>query len=415
MDVGHALLRLGERALLRRHVVPFELRHAERDGAVGLGEAVEVDDVRTHALHRADDLRGGRCAAGRDGETGEVLPFGCGRGVHAREHRGRAAHVGNAVLLDEPVDLGRVDAAQADVRPADGGDGPRVTPAVAVEHGERPEVDAAPVQPGLDDLAERIEVRAPRMVLHALGHAGGAGRVVDGDDVHLGCDGVAVLAVRRGREELLVLGAGDVAGAWGLVDDLHVERYVGDLVAHLADGGRELGVEHEHLRLRVVEDVGDLARGEAGVDGDERRADAHWAVVRLQQRGQVGDDEGDAVASADACALQRPGEPVHAVAQFAVGVDALLVDDGRFVRVHERAPLQERERLEVLVEDGVLHARDLRGSAGCGAILRMAGASWGYVALTPSPLMGEGQDGGEAGAIILVRGKRCPDLPIEVS
>ena len=106
----------------------------------------------------------------------------------------------------------------------------------------------------------------------------------------------------------------------------------------------------------MVEDVGDLAWGEACVDGDERRADAHGAVVRLQQRGEVRNDERDAVSLADTGVLQRSGEAVHAVAQFAVGVDALIVDDGGFVRVDERAALQEGEWLQVLVEDAVVHA-----------------------------------------------------------
>ena len=59
---------------------------------------------------------------------------------------------------------------------------------------------------------------------------------------------------------------------------------------------------------------------------------------------------------ADARALERSGEPVHPVAQFPVGVDPLAMDDGGLVRVDERAPLQERERLQILVEDAVLHA-----------------------------------------------------------
>ena len=46
-----------------------------------------------------------------------------------------------ALCISSP-DIVRIELAQADVGAADGGDGPGVAPAIAVEHRQRPEIDA---------------------------------------------------------------------------------------------------------------------------------------------------------------------------------------------------------------------------------------------------------------------------------
>ncbi len=53
-------------------------------------------------------------------------------------HDWRAAHVRNTVALDTLMDYLGVDAAQADMGATNGGNGPGVGPAVAVEHRQGP-------------------------------------------------------------------------------------------------------------------------------------------------------------------------------------------------------------------------------------------------------------------------------------
>ena len=97
------------------------------------------------------------------------------------QHRRRGAEVGDAFLAHEPPDRLRVELAQADVRAADGRHRPRVAPAVAVEHRQRPEVDAVGGHARLQQLAQAVEIGAAVGVEDALGTAGRAGGVIDGD------------------------------------------------------------------------------------------------------------------------------------------------------------------------------------------------------------------------------------------
>jgi len=89
------------------------------------------------------------------------------------------------VFLDEVPDDLSADLAQADVRPADPGQRPLGAPAVAVEHRQRPQIDAVLVEGRVDDLSEAVQVGAAVGVDHTLGFAGGAGGVVDRDRCQL--------------------------------------------------------------------------------------------------------------------------------------------------------------------------------------------------------------------------------------
>ena len=149
--VRHSLPRLEAGALIVGQRVPLRQPLAGGERPVRLGETVDVHELRPEALHRADDRRRGRSAAGADGqlarqlEGAELLVVG----EHDEDGR-RAAHVGDVVTTNRVGDRHRIDLAQADVRRADRGDRPRERPAVAVEHRQRPQIDAACLEPELD-------------------------------------------------------------------------------------------------------------------------------------------------------------------------------------------------------------------------------------------------------------------------
>ena len=63
----------------------------------------------------------------------------------------------------------------------DGGDSPGVSPAVAMEHGESPQVHAVPVKSKHHSVAHSIQECAAMVEDGSLGVAGGAGGVVEGD------------------------------------------------------------------------------------------------------------------------------------------------------------------------------------------------------------------------------------------
>src|SRR5437660_3436546 len=87
------------------------------------------------------EQRGGRWGAGHGDGDRPVEAVG-GRVVDDADVDGRrAVEVGHALALEQRPDPGRVDLAQTDVAAGHGGDAPGEAPAVAVEHGQRPQVD----------------------------------------------------------------------------------------------------------------------------------------------------------------------------------------------------------------------------------------------------------------------------------
>ena len=78
---------------------------------------------------------------------------------------------------DRREDQRRIDAPQADVRTAHGRHRPRVGPAAAMEHRQRPQVHAVGTEPERERVAERVEVCAAVVVDDAFRIAGRAGRV----------------------------------------------------------------------------------------------------------------------------------------------------------------------------------------------------------------------------------------------
>ena len=221
--------------------VPFLVLRAHRRRAVGLGQAVDVGDVEAHPLHALDD-GGGRRRAGDEAMHLLVDP-----GLHFRRrvderqvHDRRAAVMGDPVLAHRVEDRLRLDLAQADVHAGVGGHRPDEAPAVAVEHRQRPQVDRVPRHAPVDDVGQRIEVRAAVMVDHALRIAGGAGRVVERDRIPL----VRRMLPRErriaaGDERFVVDGAEALAARTQRIDDVDDERLRRQLLQRPLDRRRE--------------------------------------------------------------------------------------------------------------------------------------------------------------------------------
>ena len=83
----------------------------------------------------------------------------------------------DAMLSDRRENPCGLDAPQADVRAARRRNRPRIRPAVAVEHRQRPQINAVGVEPERKRIAERVQICAAVVVDNAFRIAGGAGRV----------------------------------------------------------------------------------------------------------------------------------------------------------------------------------------------------------------------------------------------
>ena len=134
-DEWHTLARLEVCSLLNGKFVPAGLHGAYCVRPVGFRESIGVVNDGAHAFDSADDLGSRRSACGHDREASQIRFSGFGRRVHHGQNGWRAAHIRDAFLSDQSVNLGGVNAAQAQVRAAHRGDSPRVAPAVAMEHG----------------------------------------------------------------------------------------------------------------------------------------------------------------------------------------------------------------------------------------------------------------------------------------
>ena len=145
--------------------------HRQQRG--GLGEAVDLDELPAElGLDALDRLRRRRCAGDArcaPGRAPGIGPSHVGRGVEDHVgHRRRAAHHGDAVLLDAAQDLGAVDLADDDVLGAHAGDGVEHAPAVAVELRQRVQVHVAVVDAELPAERGGVEPDVAVGELHAL-------------------------------------------------------------------------------------------------------------------------------------------------------------------------------------------------------------------------------------------------------
>ena len=149
----------------------------------------------------------------------------------------------DAVLLDAAQDLRAVDLAQHDVPAAHPGERVGHAPPVAVEHRQRVEVHVAVGHAGVPAERRRVEPHVAVRELHTLRTGRGATRVVDGG-------GGVLVGVPRPR---LDAEAQQLVVAVGADHEAVRRLHVGERVV-------ELGVDEQHRRARVLDDVRDLLR-----------------------------------------------------------------------------------------------------------------------------------------------------------
>ena len=326
---------------------PAGLPLVERVRTVGLGHPVDVHDPRSQLAHPGDHRWARRGTGhGRDQLPAERVRL---RGTgDQRQYRRRAVEMGHPLVVEELPDHVGAHRPQAHVRGADRRDRPRCAPPVAVEHRQRPQVDALRVQPLVDDLAQRVEVRAAVGVHHTLGRAGRPRGVVDRDQALLVVDRPGQRLIRAAFQELVVGDVRERGGVrWGRAEgivDGHDQRDAPQPVQHRGQRGQVLGVDHQQRRPGVVADVADLLRGEPGVDRYQHRACQWHAEVGHQHLGDVRAHVGDAVAALHAGGAQGVRESSRLGGELAVARAAVPVGDRGLVGEDIRGAREEAQR-----------------------------------------------------------------------
>src|SRR5947209_20491724 len=97
-----------------------------------------------------------------------------------QDRRG-AAEVRDSVLANERPGTAGVEGGQTHLGASYRHHRPGEAPAVAMEHGEGPEIDRVCCEPGADDLAQGVLVGATMVDHYPFGPTRGAAGVVDGD------------------------------------------------------------------------------------------------------------------------------------------------------------------------------------------------------------------------------------------
>ncbi len=122
---------------------------------------------------------------------------------------------------------------------------------------------------------------------------------------------------------------------------------------HVGEQRLQLGGVEDPARPRVLDDVGDVAGREPGVDGDEDSAGLGDAEVGEQQRLAVEGEEGDTIVLPQPGAAQRRGEPPRAPPPLRIGVPAVTVDGGEPLAVDGAGAFEEGDGRELVAEDAL--------------------------------------------------------------
>ena len=214
---------------------------------------------------------------------------------------------------------------------------------------------------------------------HALGVAGGAGRVEDrrrrvGVEVPvalLDLLGVLVPVRRPAGDE--VVPRDEAVAVRGLIGVEHHDG--GDGVEGVAPALELVGaLEDRHLRARLAGDEGHLLGGEGVVDRHRGRRRVHRAHVADQVLDPVGGHDRDGVADLHARPDERGGEVEGRLAGLRPGErapglalrDPVPVGVGRLVGVRRRGVGQRVD--EGAAGDGLLDPRAVRGDVGVDGI-----------------------------------------------
>ena len=303
-------------------------------------------DVEAHPLHSFDHRRR-RCR--RRDEAAHFLRDAVFHFV-GRVDQHRVNDRGAAIMRDV-VCANRIenrlcfDAAQADVRACVRGHRPRKAPAVAMEHRQRPQINGMARHAPVDDVRERIQVRAAVMVDDALRIAGRARRVVERDRVpFVGRQLPGKFRIAVGDEGLVVHFAKTFAARARRIDNVDDGWLALEPAKSLGDRRRELGIGDEDFRLAMLEHERDRFRIEPRVERVQHAARHRHAEVAFVHFRCVGQHHRDRVVLADADTRKRRGEPSCARIGFAPRVTAVPVDDGEPLRPDVRRARDQRQR-----------------------------------------------------------------------
>ena len=240
--------------------------------------------------------------------------------------------------------------AQAHVRAADRGQRPWGAPAVAVEHRQSPQINAVLVVPGVDDLAERVQVSTPVGVDHPPRTPRRTRRVIDRDRSKLIRDRPGQRLLRAPGEELRVAHQPRLGGRLrtgrrqlNVLGDHQLSHRL-DVVRGSRGRGEQRRVGNHDLRARVLQHVRHFLSRKPGIHRDKHPTRQRNRVMGNEHLGQVRHQVGDPVARLHTARLQRQRHAHGLGRQLRVREPPPAIDHSDLVRPYASRPFQERQR-----------------------------------------------------------------------
>ena len=287
-------------------------------------------------------------AAGGAGHAmGDAFPQRIRRVDQAGINDRRAAHVGHAMRADGVENRRRLHPPQAHIGAGQRRDRPRKAPAVAMEHRHHPEIHGVPAHIGGKNIVQRIQVGAAMVRHHALGVAGGAGRVIQRNRVPF---------VRRQRpleffiafrQERFVFDRADkfAAARAGIVDVDDERPFIGRHKVQCVSNDRAVfAVGQQKFGGPVPKLEGERCGIEPGIERIDHGTGHRNAEMRFHHGQRVRCHDGDRIAAPDAALLERGGEAPAPRVGFYPALRSVALHDSGALRVEQRGLGQEAQR-----------------------------------------------------------------------
>ncbi|MNG99410.1 hypothetical protein D3C79_585780 [compost metagenome] len=233
-----------------------------------------------------------------------------------------------------------------------GGDGPGVAPAVAVEHRQGPQVHRVVAHGPGHLVAQGVEVGAAVVIDHAFGIAGGAGGVVQRDGLPLVLGPLpGELGVAFGEKGLVVQVADRLTLAVFRIIDIDHQRRVFHQRQRCADDLVEFAVGDQHLGFTVFEHERNGLGVQAHVEGIEHGANHRHTEVCFEHCRNVRQHHGYRVALPDTASGQGAGQASGAfVGLLPVAPDGTM-NHRRVLAIDRRRAFDETQGAQGLVID----------------------------------------------------------------
>ena len=265
-------------------------------------------------------------------------------------HHRRCTVMVDAVLCHGLQYQSCIDFAQTHMHTAQHGDGPRKAPAIAVKHGQGPEVARKVGHVPRHRIADRVQVSATVVGDHALGVTGGARGVTHRNRVPLVMRPTQLSHGWVTGQPSFVIHFTQALTRSGVLAVVYInyQHFALVLTAKNAksflDGDRELAVGDQHTGFAVFHLPSDQSGVQPRIQSMQHRIHRWHGVMGFEHFGCVGEHHAHGEAALNTSGLQRRGKTGATLTHLRPGIATFAVNHGGQVGVNLCAALKKTDR-----------------------------------------------------------------------